>query len=423
RPLSAQTEFDVVVVGGGIIGLATAREIRNRYPRKTVCVLEKEAAVGCGMSGHNSGVIHAGMYYEPGSVMAKTCVRGSRLMYEFCDQYKVPYDKTGKLIVATDTSEDQSVQMLYTQGRQNGVPGLEIWDAQQVKQKEPNVLATTALWSPETGIIDYAVVCRVLEAQLLASKRADVKCSFEVNRVTNLDDGRVRVTGIEHGQPGPIKAVVAKNVITCAGLFADRVGRAAGGARGPGVVSFRGSYYQMKEEYKDIVKANVYPVPNGTGIPTGIHFTPTLNEKRGRQTIIGPGACPAFSREGFQFADFKLGDFLDLCTNFGFVMFFLKNPVFSLQVFYEDINKKAFMKQAQKLIPSVTEDMVEESFSGVMCQVFETNGDTAKDYIFERKCMDGKVLNLRSCPSPAATASLAIAEHVVEVAEADFGWK
>lgn len=423
RPLARQTEFDVVVIGGGIVGLATAREIRKRFPSKTVCVVEKEHAVGMGMSGHNSGVIHAGMYYKPGSIMAKTCVRGNKLMYEFCEKYKVPYEKTGKLIVATTADEDKSVVELYERGCLNGVPGLEIFNAEKVKQIEPNVCATSALWSPETGIIDYTLVCRMIEAELIESNKADVKCSFLVDSVTLQKDGSVRVSGLEKGQNGPRKIVSGKSVITCAGLYADRVGVMAGGGCSPSIVSFRGTYYQMKPDFKDIVKTNVYPVPNGTGIPTGIHFTPTLNEKRGRQMIIGPGACPAFSKEGYKFTDFRLADFIDLCSNIGFIAFFFKNPLFSLQVFREDIDKKSFIKQAQKLVPSVTEDMVEESFSGVMCQVFEMSGNTSTDYIFERNCLDGKVLNVRSCPSPAATASLAIAEHVVDVAEEDFSWK
>jgi L-2-hydroxyglutarate oxidase LhgO len=416
--------FDVAVVGGGIVGLATAREILTRFPRMSLVVLEKEREVAVHQTGHNSGVIHAGMYYKPNTVMAKTSVRGLSLMYEFCKQYEIPAEKVGKLIVAVNPKEHAQVERLYQQGCANGVQGLEVWNACKVSAAEPAVEAYSALWSPNTGVVDYARVARKLKDLVVESGRAEVKLAFEVRKMTDRSSHGldVHIEGVEPGQLGPNLHVYAKRVITCAGLHSDRVSAIAGGSRYPYVVPFRGSYFQMKDEYKDIVKANIYPVPGGGGIPVGIHFTPTVNEQRGRQMIIGPGACLAFSREGYNFFDFKFKDTLELLNNPSFAKFVMSNFKLSVEEMYKDLVRSAFLKSAQRLVPFVTNDMIEESFSGVMAQVFQSDGTAASDYILERGRLNGRVLNVRSAPSPACTASLAIAEHIVDLAEEDFNW-
>lgn len=422
-PLALEREFDVVIVGGGIIGMATAREILKRHPKMRVAILEKEREVAPHQSSHNSGVIHAGIYYIPGSVMAQTCVRGARLMYEYCASRNIPCDRVGKLIVAVDEKEHEQVKTLYERGTKNGVEGLRILGADEVKAIEPNVHAYSALWSPNTGVTDYRLVTHAMARDILDTGHADIKLQFEVQEFKETEDGRVIVRGVEPGQVGPAKYVVGKNIITCAGFYADRVGELAGGETNPRVVTFRGTYYQMKPEYKDIVRTNVYPVPSGGGIPVGVHFTPTVNERRGHEMIVGPGACITFSREGYKFFDFSLRDVGDYVVNGGLWKFATGNLRLSLGELYRDLSKRAFLREAQKLVPSVTEDMVEESFAGVMAQVFEADGTAAKDYIFERNCMNGHVLNVRNAPSPACTASLAIAERIVDVAEKDFAWK
>jgi L-2-hydroxyglutarate oxidase LhgO len=371
-PLAMEKEFDVVVVGGGIVGMATAREILKRYPKLTVAVLEKEREVAPHQSSHNSGVIHAGMYYVPGSVMARTCVRGAKLMYEYCAAKKIPHDRVGKLIVASDAKEHAQVELLFDRGTKNGVQGLRVLNGEEVKAMEPNVAAYSALWSPNTGIADYGIVTRSLAQDILETGRGDVKLQFEVESFTydpNANGGRVVIKGVEPGQPGPAKHVVAKHVVTCAGFYSDRIAKLAGGAPDPKIVTFRGTYYQMKAPFKDIVKTNVYPVPSGGGIPVGVHFTPTVNERRGHQMIIGPGACISFSREGYKITDVNLSDLWDYATNGGLWKFAISNPRLSIGEIYRDLNKAAFLKEAQKLVPSVTLDMVEESFTGVMAQV------------------------------------------------------
>ena len=457
-PLAMETDFDVVVVGGGIIGLATARELLARYPRKRVAVIEKEPEVARHQTGHNSGVIHAGMYYVPGTTMAKTCVRGAELMYKYCADKQLPTDRVGKLIVASTPAEHAQVQLLFERGTANGVKGLKVLTGAETAALEPAVSAAhSALWSPNTGITDYGLVAKSLAADVIDSGRGDVKLSFAV---TGFEEdaaaGRVVIRGVEPGQVGPVKTVTAAHVITCAGVHSDRISVLAGGKAEPKVVTFRGTYWQMKPAFKDIVKTNVYPVPTGGGIPVGVHFTPTVNERRGHNMIIGPGACLSFSREGYKMSDVRarcaprdpplppplltlltrapavspsrrwqinFSDILGFITNGAFWSFAFKNPVLSVNELWKDVNKAAFLRDAQKLVPSVTEDMVEPSFTGVMAQVFEADGTAAKDYIFEPGCLNGKVFNLRNAPSPACTASLAIAENVVARAAETFGWK
>lgn len=364
-PLALERDFDVAIVGGGIIGLAVARECLKRHPRARVVVLEKEQEVAPHQTGHNSGVIHAGMYYVPGTSMAKTCVRGAELMYAYCAEKKLPHDRVGKLIVASNEREHEQVTLLFERGTANGVKGLRVLTGKEVAAMEPAVSAAySALWSPNTGIVDYGLVARSLAADVCDTGRGDVRNRFEVTAIENGAGGRVVVRGVEPGQVGPEKRVTAAYVITCAGFYADRVARMAGGAEHPKIVTFRGTYWQMKAPLKDIVKTNVYPVPNGGGIPTGVHFTPTVNERRGHQMIIGPGACLSFSREGYKFTDVRLRDLWDFVTNGHLWTFVAKNPVLSLGELWKDVNKAAFLRDARKLVPSLSDDMVEPSFTG-----------------------------------------------------------
>eukprot|EP00055_Hartaetosiga_balthica_P010212 m.42890 g.42890 ORF g.42890 m.42890 type:complete len:476 (-) comp7082_c1_seq1:36-1463(-) len=420
-----EENFDVVIVGAGIVGVATANEILSRFPTKTVCVVEKEGEIAPHQTGHNSGVIHAGMYYQPGSTMAKCCVRGASLMYEYCELKNLPHKRCGKLIVASKEEEHHWVEMLHKRGNENGVKGLEIVMGEDIQKHEPNVRGYSALYSPNTGIADFGAVARQLGKDIIDSKRGSVRLRFEVNEFQEDQDHEypIAVYGCEPGQNGPTRVVRAKNVITCAGLYADRVAKLAGGSDSPKVIPFRGRYYQMKPEYSDIVSMNVYPVPTGGGIPVGVHFTPTVNERRGENVIVGPGACLAFDREGYKFSDVSFRDLFDIVTQVGLINFVRNNFKLSFGELYRDLNKSAFMKEASKLIPSVKEDMTEASFSGVMVQVINDDGSSASDFIFERKALHGTTLHVRSAPSPACTSSLAIAEWVVNVASEDFHWE
>eukprot|EP01062_Namystynia_karyoxenos_P044527 TRINITY_DN3283_c0_g3_i1.p1 TRINITY_DN3283_c0_g3~~TRINITY_DN3283_c0_g3_i1.p1 ORF type:complete len:480 (+),score=131.66 TRINITY_DN3283_c0_g3_i1:75-1514(+) len=418
--------YDLAVVGGGIIGLATAAEVKRRFPHLSVTVLEKEGEVAAHQTGHNSGVIHAGMYYEPGTAMAKCCVEGARMMYAYAQQKGIPCERVGKLICAPTEAEHPKVEELYRRGTANGVEGLRILTGEEVREIEPNVVVHSALDSPNTGIIDFGVVARQLQRDI-QEQGCDVQLRFEVREITPVDDvgdgRRVEVRGVEPGQPGPLKTVRANSVITCAGLHMDKVAERGGGTAWPLVATFRGRYYQMKPEYRNIVKRNIYPVPSGGGIPVGVHFTPTAaGGRRGQQMIVGPGACIAWEKEGYSFFDIDLRHLFEILTYPGFWRFALNNLELSLGELWKDANQGAFLAEARKLVPSLRSDMVEPSFVGVMAQVFLDDGSPAKDYIFERQCANGTTLHLRNAPSPAATSSLAIAVELVDRAAEDFGW-
>ncbi|KAI8073994.1 FAD dependent oxidoreductase-domain-containing protein [Gongronella butleri] len=420
---NGKTDFDVVIVGAGIVGLATAREILKRFPNMTVAVLEKEREVAAHQTGHNSGVIHAGIYYKPGSVMAKCCIRGADLMYEYCKEHQLPVERCGKLIVAVNEKEHKTVEKLLETATINGVKDLQILNSEEIRKLEPNVVAYSALYSPNTGITDFGLVAQCIANEIVQTGRAEIKLAFEAEKFQARPDGRIEIWGKEPNQNGPTQKVTAKNVITCPGFYADRVAGLAGGKEADAkVVTFRGTYYQLKPEYRGICRMNVYPVPSGGGIPVGVHFTPTVNTRRGIQMIVGPGACLTFSREGYQFADLSFRDLFDSLTNINLWAFALKNPGLSLGELYKDLNKKAFLRAAQAYVPGLTEDMVEESFAGVMSQVFESGGKAASDFLLERNAMDGRVLCVRNAPTPACTSSLAFAEHVVDAATEDFAW-
>eukprot|EP00035_Acanthoeca_spectabilis_P025747 m.459696 g.459696 ORF g.459696 m.459696 type:complete len:489 (+) comp21817_c0_seq1:206-1672(+) len=426
RNANTVEEFDVAIVGGGIVGLTTAREIQGRYPTKKVVVLEKEADVSLHQSGHNSGVIHAGIYYAPGSTMAKCCVRGAAYMYAYCEAHKLPCERVGKMICAPTEADAHHLDTLLATGVANGVEDLKILSGDEVRTLEPNVEVHSALLSPNTGIADFGEVSRHIASEIAKQPGSDVKVQFEVRAMTRVEDANgqslVQIDGAELSQKGPTRRVVAKNVITCAGLHADTVATLADGESNPKVVTFRGAYYQMKPEYRSICTMNIYPTPSGGGIPVGVHFTPTCNLRRGDQTIVGPGAAVCFDREGYNFTDISIGHLWRLATNLSLWKFAFSNFDLAVTEIYRDLNKKAFMDQARKLIPSVTDDMVEMSFVGVMSQVLDSDGKPASDFIYERKKLGGTTLHVRSAPTPACTASFALAEEIVDQAAADFDW-
>eukprot|EP00038_Savillea_parva_P013614 m.211778 g.211778 ORF g.211778 m.211778 type:complete len:476 (+) comp25669_c0_seq1:188-1615(+) len=413
--------YDVAIVGGGIVGLATAREILGRYQSKRVVVLEREAEVANGQTGHNSGVIHAGIHLNPGTLVSKCVVRGGKLMYKYCETFQLPCERVGKLICAPTAADAHHIDKLLKKGTANGVQGLEVLTAEQVRALEPNVVVHSALLSPNTGIADFGAVARRMARDICSvPDRATIKVQFEVKNMSKMESGGVLIEGCEPGQKGPTKRVAAANVITCAGLQADVVAKMSGGAPDPKLVAFRGSYYQMKPEYKSICKRNIYPTPSGGGIPVGVHFTPTVNERRGHAMLVGPGASVCFDREGYRMSDLSLSHLCYLASNGGLWKFASGNLDLALVEMYRDLNRTAFMDQARKLIPSVTDDMVEESFSGVMSQVLEPDGTPTADFIFERRALGGTTLNMRS--TRTCTAAFALAEEIVQVAAEDFEW-
>lgn len=465
--------YDVAVVGGGIVGVATAREIRKQFPNMHVVLLEKEADVAQHQSSHNSGVVHAGMYYPEGSLMSKLCPRGHDLMIDYCKRNKLPYERVGKLIVAIKNSQIPSIENLYHQGIANGVRELKmLYGKEEIQKIEPNVFGVCALYSPDTAITDFSAVARHMFKELSANGRRffDSWFRFEVLDFVGLSFGEsdekiademVLIRGREDSQLGPEKIVVAKNVITCCGLSNDLLARRSGnilGRVGSKVVqtfSFRGRYYQLKPEARDLVRMNVYPAPDkGKGISVGVHFTPTVDERRGKQIIIGPGSAVTTHRYGYSPYWFDIEYCWNSVTSKGGWVSFARNMGKVMQTFWIDVNRAAFLREAQKLVPSLQDSDIEESFCGVMGVAVTEKGtlemdlamefarprtiidvvaqpdtriEVVKENSKEKTTHDGDqkralILNVRNAPSPAATSSMAIAEHIVAAAKENFGW-
>lgn len=402
---------DVAIVGGGIVGLATAREIVQRSPKATVLLVEKEKHLVQHQTSHNSGVIHAGIYYEPGSQMAALCVEGARRMYEFCEAKGLPYKRVGKLIVATRDSELSILQGLYDRAKANGVEGLELLSPEQVRKLEPNVRCLQALHSPNTGITDYAKVALSFADDFLASGRGQIRTGFEV---TGVDADKEK--GVEvRAKTG--EAVKARWLITCAGLQSDYVGYMAGGAKDPTVLPFRGTYHELKPDYRHIVTRNIYPVPDPKFPMVGVHLTPRVDGR----VLIGPNAALGLAKEGYKFWSINIRDLFKFASTIGLWKLVLFNPGVVLQEVWRDINTRAFVREAQRYCPSLEVAHTTEGWAGVHAVAIDTSGKVIGNFLFDEG-KAGLVLNVRNAPSPACTSSLAIATAVVDKAVKDFGW-
>lgn len=402
---------DITIIGGGIVGLATAREIVQRFPKATVCVVEKEKHLVDHQTSHNSGVIHAGIFYEPGSQMAKLCVDGARRMYEYCDAKGLPCERVGKLIVATQESDLAILDDLHRKATANGVEGLEFLSSEQVKDLEPNVSCIRALHSPNTGITDFAKVALSFAEDFLASGRGQIRTGFTVKGIDADHDKGVQV----HSRTGETQK--ARWLITCCGLQADDVAHMAGGSWGPTVLPFRGTYHEMKANYRNTVKRNIYPVPNPKFPMVGVHLTPRVDGR----LLIGPNSALALAKEGYKFWTFNLKDAIKFGLSIGLWKLVLGNPGIVLQEVWRDINTKAFVREAQRYCPQLEVDQTTEGWSGVHAVAIGNDGKIIGDFIFE-KGKAGVVLNVRNAPSPACTSSLSIASVVVDKAVKDFGW-
>jgi len=404
-------EADVAIVGGGIVGLATAREIVTRFPSAKVVLVEKEQDIVKHQTSHNSGVIHAGIYYEPGSDMAKLCVDGNRLMYEYCEKKNLPHKRVGKLIVATRESELPILEDLYSRASANGVQGLELLSPKQIVDLEPNVRALRALHSPNTGIVDYAKVGRSYAEDVLATGRGQIRTGFEV---TAVDADAARGVTVQSRTGEEVKA---KWLITCGGLQADYVGRMAGGAKGPTVLPFRGTYHELKPEYRNLITRNIYPVPDPRFPMVGVHLTPRVDGR----VLIGPNSALALSKEGYKFWKLNIKDALLFAINKGLWKLVLGNPGIVFQEIWRDINTRAFVAEAGRYCPKLDVAHTTHGWAGVHAVAVDDHGKIIGNFLFENGS-SGIVLNVRNAPSPACTSSLAIANTVVDRAVRDFEW-
>ena len=398
--------FDVVVIGGGIVGLAVARAAVCRFPNMRVSVLEKEARVGSHQSGHNSGVIHSGVYYKPGSIKARTCVEGARAMEEFCREHGVAYQICGKVIVAISQEEVPRLQDLLARGQANGVPGLRMLGPEELREIEPHATGVAALRVPGTGVTDYAKVCEKY-AELLSAQGSTVQTGSAVTGVTQ-NSSEVVLESTK-------AAVSAKWAINCAGLHSDRIARMAGEHPGVQIVPFRGEYYDLVPERAELVRALIYPVPDPRFPFLGVHFT-----RRIYGTVdAGPNAVLAFKREGYRASDFNVRDTWESLTFPGFWRVAVKHWRMGTDEARRATSKASFVAGLQRMVPEVRDADLVPGGSGVRAQAIHRSGALVDDFQFSQS---ERMLHLYNVPSPAATASLAVGKAVVEMAARGWGW-
>ncbi|MGA0556919.1 L-2-hydroxyglutarate oxidase [Larkinella sp. VNQ87] len=392
---------DIIIIGGGIVGLATALQIKRQRPALSVTVLEKENRVAAHQTGHNSGVIHSGLYYKPGSLKATNCIRGYWMLIEFCEQENVPYELCGKVVVATKPEEVPLLNNLYERGQQNGLEGLRKLSQAEINEIEPHVRGVEGMWVPQTGIIDYAQVCEKF-AEKLRDLGAEVRLGEKVVQITPGNTLSVVVTE---------KATYeTKLVINCAGLYSDKMAQLT--QRQPidlRIVPFRGEYYKIRPEKQHLVRNLIYPVPDPNFPFLGVHFTRMIHGG----IEAGPNAVLAFGREGYRKSDVNLKEFYETLSWPGFQKVAAKYWQTGLGEMYRSFSKTAFTKALQELIPAIQEDDLIEGGSGVRAQACDRTGGLLDDFaILETE----RAINICNAPSPAATSSLSIGLTVAEKA-------
>ena len=397
--------YDIAIVGGGIVGLATGRELLARHPHLKLIVLEKEDVLASHQTGHNSGVIHSGIYYKPGSLKAQLCTEGRKSLWEYCDAKQIPYKNVGKLIVATEESELKNLDELYQRGIANGIQGLEIVDEAGIREREPYCRGIKAIFSPVTGIVDYGIVARSYGEDIKAAG-GEVETGREV---TGMD--RKGGVSILHTKKGDLEA---KYVIACGGLMADRLAKMSGASPDPKIVPFRGDYLILKPEKRYLVKGNIYPVPDPSFPFLGVHFTPRMNG----DIWLGPNAVLAFAREGYNFTTINFSDLFETLTYSGFIKMASKYFSTGMGEMYRDVLRSAYVKALQRYIPELHVEDTQTGPSGVRAQAMMSDGSMVDDFVFDG---DDGVVNVRNAPSPAATSSLAIGRYVSDEADKRFG--
>jgi L-2-hydroxyglutarate oxidase len=388
------------VVGGGILGASVARRLLQVEPDAQVTLLEKEDGLAKHQTGRNSGVVHAGLYYAPGSLKAVLCRRGVSLLREFCDEAEIRYDECGKVLVALDDVERRRLDDIADRARSNGVPGVRHLDADELHELEPNVAGIAGLHSPTTAIVDFAEVTRRLAADA-QHRGATVRTSTAVTglRETGRD---VVVTAGGEGE-------AFDQVIICAGLQGDRIAALAGDRADPRIVPFRGEYYRLRPDRRHLVRGLVYPVPDPRYPFLGVHLTPRIDG----EVLVGPNAVLALAREGYGRLDVSGRDLKDTLAYAGFRRFARQHWRTGLSEMKGSLSKRAFMDGARRYVPELTDGDVLPGPAGIRAQAVDPDGGLVDDFRISRR---GRVLAVRNAPSPAATSSLAIAEHVVAIA-------
>lgn len=386
----------IIIIGGGIVGLATAFKLGRRLPSAHITLLEKEAAVGRHQSGNNSGVLHAGLYYKPGSNKSRLVVTGIQEMVAFCREHEIPHEICGKLVVAVDEAEVARLRGLHERGQQNGLQGLRWLERDQMREIEPHAGGIAALHVPQEGIVDYPKVCEVLQ-QTISAQGGRVVTGAKVTRLQPQSGG-----WLVHSAAGDFEADF---LVNCAGLHCDRVGALAGEKREVRIVPFRGEYYQIKRERQHLVRNLIYPVPDPQFPFLGVHFTRLIHGG----IEAGPNAVLAFAREGYRKTDFNPADLFDALTFPGLWRFLAKHKRMSWEEIKRSFSKQLFCASLQRLVPEIRPDDLEPGGAGVRAQAMSPDGSLVQDFCFQQS---RRALHVLNAPSPAATASLAIGEQV-----------
>ena len=393
-------KFDLVVVGGGIVGLATAFVAQRSGLYSRVCLVEKEKAVARHQTSHNSGVLHCGLYYKPGSLKARMAVDGLQMMLDFCRQENIQHEVCGKIVLATNEEEVKQLRLLQERGKANLLSGLKWLEPREIALREPNARGKAALLVPQEGIVDYNEVAQKMES-LFKESGGEVILEQKVREVRRSASTQVVLTQDQE--------IETEYLVTCAGLQSDRVAQLSGEKLSSRIVPFRGDYYELFGEGESLVKHLIYPVPDPALPFLGVHFTRKL--KGGIEA--GPNAVLAFKREGYTRASFSIRDSADSLTYPGLYRFIAKYPKATLDEFRNSMSKRVFLRNLQKLVPDVElEHLRLGGASGVRAQAIDFDGSLAMDF---RLVEGAKRIHVINAPSPAATASLAIGNHIVKL--------
>lgn len=390
--------YDVTIIGAGIVGLATAYQILKRKPDLKLLILEKERDVAKHQTGNNSGVIHSGIYYKPGSLKAKNCINGYRMLLEFCEQENIKYEICGKVIVATEDWELPILNSLFERGKLNGLEKIRKISKEELKEIEPYANGIEAIFVPYTGIIDYKEVSNKLKEKI-QSFGGEIffnQCVVDINKKYDVNEVLTNSTTYQ-----------TKLLVTCAGLFSDRLARLTQKNLPLRIIPFRGEYYKIKEEKKYLVKNLIYPVPNPDFPFLGVHFTRMIDGK----VEAGPNAVLAFKREGYKKFDINFNDTIEIFGWRGFQKVIKKYWKIGLGEFYRSYSKEAFTRALQRLIPEIQKDDLIPGGAGIRAQACDEKGNLIDDFYFVE---EERIIHVCNAPSPAATASLSIGNYIAE---------
>jgi L-2-hydroxyglutarate oxidase len=397
---------DVVVIGGGIVGLATMLAVTERHPRLRLLILDKETEIGTHQTGHNSGVIHSGIYYRPGSEKARLCVEGSRRMIAFCEKHGIPVERCGKVIVATNEAELGRLGDLYERGVANGVQGLERIGPERLRELEPHAAGLAGIHSPGTAIVDFRAVAHAMAAD---ARQRGVEVSLGA-RVVAIDHSgrrlRVRTTRGE---------VETRCLVNCAGLYADVLARMAGASPDVRIIPFRGEYYLLRGERRGLVRGLIYPVPDPQLPFLGVHFTRTVHG----EVEAGPNAVLAFAREGYTLGHIRPPELIGTLAYRGFWGMARRHWRTGLYELWRSLNTQAFVRALQRLVPDLRREDVVRNAAGVRAQAVTPQGMLVDDF---RILETAQAIHVLNAPSPAATASLSIGSRIAELAVASFAF-